>query len=477
MSDVYEALDEQNGASVALKIVRSGDPEFVRRLTQEALALESFEHPGLIRLLDTGLAGDQAYLVMELINGPTLATALRNGPLGSRGTAALGARLADALAYVHERGIVHRDVKPSNILLAANGDAWLGDFGIARLHDASTLTATGTTMGTVSYMAPEQLENHQVGPAADVWSLGIVLLECLTGRRVYEGPPSEVVARRMAGPVPLPADLPAPWRLVLSGMLEHRPELRPDGSHVAALLSTSAFDAPWMALDGDATTRLAAVARDDHTALMPGVVAAAALDGDATRIVKPTRPAAPPTRPTWLRSRMVPGAVALVALGIGLFFLLQPNSSNAHPGPTTKPTVTTTSTTTTTTTTTTVPVGTTALATLTSDIAAGQAAGNVDAASGQIISQQAGLAVTDFAASNTSQAANDLQQAAIAIANGLQSGAITSDQGAVLQSDLSVLASALSLSSSVSPPTTTTTVTGPGPGPGNGNGNGNGNGH
>src|ERR1035437_4711404 len=202
MSDVYQAIDDRSGNTVAVKIVRSGDPEFVRRLTQEARALESFEHPGLIQLLDTGLAGDDAYLVMEFIDGPTLAETLKSRPLGAPATSALGARLAEALAYVHERGIVHRDVKPSNILQSAKGEAWLGDFGIAQLHDATTITAAGSTLGTVRYMAPEQLEGHHVGPSADIWSLGIVLLECLTGRRVYEGSPSEVVARRLAGPAP-----------------------------------------------------------------------------------------------------------------------------------------------------------------------------------------------------------------------------------------------------------------------------------
>ena len=91
--------------------------------------------------------------------------------------------MAEALAFVHDHTIVHRDVKPSNILMTAHGEARLGDFGIARLLDASTLTVAGTTLGTAAYMAPEQLEDHQVGPGADIWSLGMVLLECLTGQR------------------------------------------------------------------------------------------------------------------------------------------------------------------------------------------------------------------------------------------------------------------------------------------------------
>lgn len=472
MSDVYLAIDERDGSNVALKIVRSSDPEFARRLEHEARALESFMHPGLIRLLDTGFAGDQAFLVMEFVDGPNLATLLRDGPLSSRMTADLGARLADALAYVHARGIVHRDVKPSNVLMSDDGEAWIGDFGIARLHDASTFTATGTTMGTVSYMAPEQLENHGVGPAADVWSLGIVLLECLTGRRVYEGTPSEVMARRIAGPVPLPEDLPTAWRLALSGMLDRRPEQRLSATQVAALLSTSAFDAPWVTLDSDLTTNLSALNPDDRTAMLPGAVVAAALVGDETRVTQAPRAPASPPRLELTRSRIAAGVVAFVALGVGLFFAFDSGGAVKHPSTTTTQLATTTSTTSTTTTT--VPLGTRALSILVNDVTNGQSSGGVDSSTGQTIIQQATLAVSDYSAANTVQAANDLQQAALAIADGVQSSAIAPDQGAVLQSDLNTLANVLNLSAASTPPATTSTSTTTTVFPGNGHGNGNG---
>jgi hypothetical protein len=472
MSDVYQALDQQSSTAVALKIVRSGDPELARRLAQEARALERLVHPGLISLLDTGTVGDQAYLVMELVDGPSLSTFLRDGPLSSQDTATLGARLADALAYVHEQGIVHRDVKPSNILLGSDGEAWLGDFGVAQLHDASALTIAGTTLGTVGYMAPEQLENHQVGPSADIYSLGVVLLECLTGKRAYEGSPSEIVARRLASPVTLPEDLPVPWKLVLSGMLDHRPENRPDGAQVAALLSTSAFDAPWIVADSDETTRLAAVGTHDKTMMMPGAVAA--LAGDETHIVKPLQRQAPVKWkfPAWWPIAVV---VAVVVLLVVILFAVL-GGGHGPSTTTTRPKVTTTLPTTTT-----IPLGQPELATLNSDVANGEKNHNIDHASGQTLSQEAGLAESDYAAGNKVQAANDLQQAAVAIADGVQAGTIAQDEGAVLESDLSVLASALNLSSAAIPPSATTTTTttttlpiGPGNGPGNGNGNGNG---
>ena len=189
------------------------------------------------------------------------------GPLGAERTAQIGAALADGLAYAHGQGIVHRDVKPSNILMGSDGNARLGDFGIARLLDGSTLTVTGTTLGTAAYMAPEQIEDHQVGAAADVWSLGMVLLECLTGHRVYEGSPAEIVGRRRSGPVPVEPGLPVPWKLLLGGMLERRPDQRLDSAQVATLLATSPFREPW---EGSAIHRLdptAAMATATPTAI------------------------------------------------------------------------------------------------------------------------------------------------------------------------------------------------------------------
>ena len=414
MSDVYRAIDQPSGNPVAAKIVRSGDPEFARRLAQEAQVLERLEHPGLIRLLDTGHADDQAYLVMELVEGTTLAESLRSGPLGPGRTALVGSRLADALAYVHEEGIVHRAVKPSNIFIAADGTASLGDFGIARLHDASALTLTGTTLGTIAYMAPEQLEDHQVGPSADIWSLGIVLLECLTGRRVYEGLPGEIVARRLAGPAPIPADLPVPWKLILTGMLDHRPDKRLDGAQVAALLVTSAFDSPWSASATDATAQSSPAAPSDLTAFVPGAVTTAAVVGQDTHIAPPT-PTATSTAKGSRRWWLAPLAtVAIAALCIGLLVVwtnstAQPHSS-ADPKNPTSPSRTSQPPGTTTPPTTSSAIGSVALARLLSDIANGQTAGALAIDSGQTISNLAQLAVSSEAAGDPSQAVSYLQR-------------------------------------------------------------------
>jgi len=448
MSDVYEAFDESTGTDVAVKIVRSNDPEFGRRLAQEARALEGLEHPGLIKLLDVGAVEDQSYLVMELIVGQTLAETLRAGPLPSREIAAIGARLADALAYVHERGVVHRDVKPSNIMLSANGDAWLGDFGIARHPEAATLTAAGMTMGTVSYMAPEQLEDHHVGPAADIWSLGIILLECLTGRRVYEGTPSEVLARRLAGPVVLPAELPVAWKLVLTGMLAQNPDERLEDHQVSALLATPAYDAPWIPIESDMTTHHSVTERGDNTAMMPGVVGVG-VQGDETSVVAATRTAAVVKKPIKWNYVVVAAVAGVAALTLGFFLLKGPSPANSSTTTTTKPPKTTT----------TVRAGNAALNALKSQVHAGEAAGNVDAASGQTITQEAALAQADYTAGKTKQAAGDLELAAGAISNGLLNHTIGRVEGQLLQTDLGLFASALNLSSAVTTTTSTSSTT------------------
>jgi hypothetical protein len=486
MSDVYRAVDERSGGLVAVKIVRSGDPEFARRLAQEVRALQRIEDPGLVALLDTGLEGDQAYLVMELVEGPTLAGTLRDGPLSPRNTAHLGAGLAGALTHVHAQGIVHRDVKPSNILLGSDGRARLGDFGIARLLDTSTFTLDGTTLGTAGYMAPEQLEDHEVGPSADVWSLGIVLLECLTGRRVYEGTGSEIIARRLSGPVPLPVDLPVPWKLVLSGMLDHRPGQRLHGAQVAALLATSAFGSPWVPASSAATDRLSSTAPLDLTALVAPAAAAAAVVGPAVLDPGDTRvaAAAPWVKPGSDKVRhghrrhwalaAAALAVLLVAAGVLLGLHIGPSPAAgppSHRNTTSTDPPTTTTTTPPTTTTTTALTASGALSGLVNDVTSGIEAGTLDSGVGQSIANLAQQAVTDEAAGSADQAANDLQQAAMAIADGVDQGAISNAEETTLQNDLSILASTLGLSAAATPPTTTTP--GPGPsGPGNGNGGG-----
>jgi len=471
MSDVFRAVDEVNSTDVAIKIVRSPDREYAQRLAQEAQALRRFSHPGLVQLFETGVNGDMAYLVMEFVDGPSLDQVLRQGPLTTVETASIGSSLADALAYAHAQGVVHRDVKPANILIGADGLARLTDFGIARLVDTSTLTLTGTMLGTATYMAPEQLENHAVGPSADVWSLGIVLLECLTGERVYAGTPSEVLARRLAGPVSLPDGLPVPWKLLLTGMLASSPEDRLSALDVSTMLATPAFRAPWVQPTplSDVTT----IVGDARTGR-------GGRDGDTSIVAPRSSPATRtgPTNPNGARNaRVIAVAVLVVVLaGIGLAYAL---GSNSPPVTTTTVAPTTTEAPTTTTTTTTLPSIPHSLAKMVNDVVAGQGAHALGPQIAQSISSGAQQAVTDLASGNAQAAANDLQGVASAIVNGLANGYITPAYGTVLHSDLKTLANALGLGAAATPSsstTTTTTTTFATNGNGNGNGNGPGNG-
>jgi hypothetical protein len=473
MSDVYEAVDEQTGQRVALKVVRSEDPGLAGRMTREAGALKRVEHPGLVRMLDAGAAGGQAYLVMELVIGPTLAEILRQGPLDADRTAELGARIASALACVHAEGIVHRDVKPSNILIGPDGQARLADFGIARMVDTSTLTVTGTTLGTVAYMAPEQLEDNQVGPPADIWALGMVLLECLTGERVYHGPAAEVVARRLAGPVPVPDSLPARWRTLLARLLDPQPGLRPDGNEVAATLAGFALRGGW-----DDVTRPIATAALDDTMVEPVRPALAADPAQGNRSLPAT---------AWL-------AVAAAAVVIVLVIALVAGSGKKHTASTTPDTTpapattagkapATTASTSPPTTAAQAPSPATTLGALVAALTTAVADGQMQAGVAQSISNPAQQAVTDAAAGHSTQAASDLQNAAQSLAQAEQHGQIAATAAGTVQSDLTRLASTLGLGAAASAPTTVPTTVpaaapapapapAPGPGPGGHGGKG-----
>ena len=496
MADVFRAFDTTTGTEVAVKLVRSADPDLARRLALEAKALARLEHPGLVQLLDAGVHDRQAFLVMELVDGPTLAARLRRGALSPARTAVLGATLAGALAFVHDRGIVHRDVKPANVLLGPGPRARLADFGIARLTDAASLTMTGTTLGTAGYMAPEQLEHHAVGPAADVWSLGIILLECLTGQRLFEGTPTEVVARRLAGPVPLPPDLPTPWRLLFEGMLANDPASRPSATQVAGMLTAAPYSEPWLREPPEtaalvAPTQVAAgnggAAADGPGTLVAPAMAVAALGAavPGTTAPGPTSPARPRPegdaarrRRRWLVAIAVL-AVLVVAGGATALALAGHHAPSApkaktHP-PTTAPPTTTSSTTTTAPTTTTTPTATSAANTLENDLNTGVTQGTVSSATATKIDNDVTQALSASSGGDQNQVAQAITDMNQTIGNDVSNGAMPSSEGSVLLQDVSALAKVLGVSS-----TTTTAPAGPagttGTGTGTGNGNGNGGG-
>ncbi|HZU81030.1 MAG TPA: serine/threonine-protein kinase, partial [Acidimicrobiales bacterium] len=401
-----------------------------------------------------------------LVDGPSLAVRLRQGPLPADRCAALGAALADALAYVHRRGVVHRDVKPGNVLLGPGPRVRLADFGIAQLLDASTLTVTGTTLGTAAYMAPEQLAHHRVGPAADVWSLGAILLECLTGRRPYEGNAAEVVARRLAGTRPSCEGLPAPWRILLSSMVDDNPVARPEAAEVAELLASPAFARPW---DPHATEAMAAAEMAATTVVAPHLAAAAARGPAATNVVLPDGPPTATATPTVVgasaraaaarRQPLSPlaraGIVAAVLFAIGLIVALTAGSGPAGrkagaTGTTTAPTTTTTAST----------AGAVS-GTLVHDVQQGEAVGALSPAAGSAVLSQLGQALAFGAQGDAQQAAQQLGVMESTIFQAAATGQATPAEASTLMADVAALASAMNLP----PPTTTTTTAPPPPAP------------
>lgn len=239
MADVYRASDRLLLRQVAVKIVREvAEPGVRERFVDEARTLASLNHPGLITLLDAGILEDRPYLVMELVSGPTLSGQIAQGPMETDRVREIGRQLAAGLGYAHGQGVVHRDVKPSNVLLCDEDRVLLADFGIARLvGSAQHHTRTGGTIGSPAYLSPEQVAGEQVGPEADVFSLGLVLLECLTGVRAYAGSAIEVAMARLHRAPEVPEAIEPAWRSLIGRMTRRDPGERPTAAEVAAILA------------------------------------------------------------------------------------------------------------------------------------------------------------------------------------------------------------------------------------------------
>jgi serine/threonine protein kinase len=236
-AEVWRATDTQLHRVVALKLVTAAHDESAVRAADEARTLAQLSHPSLVQVYDAGTdTSGRPWVVMEFVEGATLGEAIRARPMPVQRVAEVGAAVAAGLAHVHARGLVHRDVKPANVLLGADGSVKLTDFGIARLIDAARVTSTGLMVGTASYLAPEQVAGEPVGPPADVYALGLVLLEALTGVREYDGPAVEAAMARLHRAPALPATLPAGWSPLLEAMTARDAADRPGAADVARAL-------------------------------------------------------------------------------------------------------------------------------------------------------------------------------------------------------------------------------------------------
>jgi eukaryotic-like serine/threonine-protein kinase len=244
MGEVWLANDERLDRLVAIKTLREGRGEHLHRFSVEVKVQAPLEHPSVVRLLDAHLDGEMPFLVMAYIQGRSLAALLEQGPLPPEHVRSLGAQVASGLAHAHVHGVVHRDLKPSNVLVNDEGNAYLTDFGIAQLDGSARVTGTGEVIGTAAYAAPEQVRGDTVTAAADVYSLGLVLLEALTGRFEYPGMPVEAAVARLHRAPRIPADLPEPWPGLLAAMTSDDPAQRPGAADVARELgaSTGNFD-------------------------------------------------------------------------------------------------------------------------------------------------------------------------------------------------------------------------------------------
>ncbi|HWM33484.1 MAG TPA: protein kinase [Pseudolysinimonas sp.] len=239
MATVYRATDEALGRDVAVKLYRAAADDDLIRHQDEARVLAQLSHHGLITLLDVGIDDStpddpHPFLVMELVEGTNLAEALRQRRFNPREISEIAYDLAEALEYVHAHDVVHRDITPSNVMLVEYGTsafrtrARLGDFGIALGSTGSRPSGDGdSTTGTAAYLSPEQASRGEITTATDVYSLGLVLLQCFTGRVAFPGDPVTSALARLTADPEVPDDLPDDWTAILRSMLARDPAARP----------------------------------------------------------------------------------------------------------------------------------------------------------------------------------------------------------------------------------------------------------
>ncbi|MEJ6488638.1 serine/threonine protein kinase [Leucobacter sp. USCH14] len=363
MGEVWKATDSIIGRTVAIKILKDeymGDPGFLERFRAEARHAALVNHEGIANVFDYGEEQGSAYIVMELVPGEPLSAIIdREGRLPANRVLGIVAQTATSLQAAHDAGLVHRDIKPGNLLITPEGRVKITDFGIARIADQVPLTATGQVMGTVQYLAPEQASGHTATAATDIYSLGVVAYECLAGKRPFTGESQVAIAMAQINDTPpdLPSDIPEPVRnLVLACLAKdaagrpmtaaklaqaatalHRGDVQLAASYVPQVLGDS--QPATMALPQTSVSDAATTALPQTTALA-GATALEA-NGDDDETVAEEEPKKKKRSPwTW---PLITLLVLLLLIGGGTAIALLNNNGDADQPPTTStPTRTTT---------------------------------------------------------------------------------------------------------------------------------------
>lgn len=317
MGEVWEATDHVIGRTVAIKILKDeymGDPGFLERFRAEARHAALVNHEGIASVFDYGEENGSAFLVMELVPGEALSTILeREGSLSTDKTLDIVAQTAAALQAAHAAGLVHRDIKPGNLLITPDGRVKITDFGIARIADQVPLTATGQVMGTVQYLSPEQASGHPASPATDIYSLGIVAYECLAGKRPFTGESQVAIAMAQINDTPpaLPATIAEPVRNFVMSMIAKKPEDRPATASAVARAATALRRGDVAGAAAIVPAIAGSVPVDEVTQLLtPGALGTA----EATRILPQAAPAADAEEPAPEKKKRSPWTWPLVAL-------------------------------------------------------------------------------------------------------------------------------------------------------------------
>ncbi len=317
MAEVYKAVDEVLGRTVAVKVLHpryAAESNFVNRFRQEAQAAANLSHPSIVNIYDWGHDGETYFIVMEYVNGTDLKKLIEDrGALDPMKVAEYGAQVCAALSVAHGYDIIHRDIKPHNIVIMPDGTIKVMDFGIARAGN-TTMTQTGSVLGTAQYISPEQAQGRTLGPASDLYSLGITLYELATGRLPFDADTPVAVALKQVNEAPVPPrqvrpSIPASLEAVIMKALRKNPaerydsaaEMRDDLKRVASGAQVAA-----------AGTGVAAGAYADETSVMPAVERAERLNVAQAPQVRPV----PQRRmPAWAWV-LIAAAILLVGLGV-----------------------------------------------------------------------------------------------------------------------------------------------------------------